>query len=872
MKGVRVREPDAPVIDEIPALDEQPTVRALPFPEADALGPTRLGTVVAIVGFGLFAQCVGDTLARLGHESLALPLFFFGLVAIFAPCAWRLTNSQATRREHLQVSLVLGVGLLASYVIRSPLIFDGFDELLHLATLTRMIDTWSLFATNTLLPVSPYYPGLELLTTATKWVTGLPLVLAQLVVMVAARVVLVLAIFLVAERVCGSSRAGGIAVLVYAASPQFYFFNAQYAYQTLALAFASGIVYLLLVSVDRPTPRTGRAFVLSLGCIAALTVTHHLTSWLTVGFLVAGTIGLVLSQRRPQARVVGQAAAVGLVVVAAWTALVGRRLLHYLSPIFRAALSGLSSALGELHGNRQLFHNAAGGATPTWEVVTILAAAVFWCLILVPSAYRAIRGGTVRGGNLRYVPVIIAIGYPFALATSVSSSSSQVGARSTTFIFFGVAVLVGGWLSRRLSGQRPPWETVGTIAVATVCFLGSMMFGSGPDWSYVPGPYLVGAQARSVTPATLAVATWASTHLPVGSRIAVDIDNAPVINAIGHLDPVTAIGGLVNASPLFFDRGIGPYDIGLVRRADIRYILIDDRLAESLPLYGTYVEPGETHKPTRLTLAELNKWNSVPGARLVYDNGSIRIYDLASLLQLSPTASAPGPIDGSRGTGTDWLVLAAAVITAGVWLRRLRRVRGRTRLDEKRVIFTLLAVMVAGVFGAFMIVPTDLPPRAAGLAALVVLAVWGLWSVPSAGARAHATGGQRTQRSGDAGTQLALACAGLALVVVGAASVSLAARRQWNPPAQLSVLYNQSGQAVAGVALGSAGPVASTLEVTVGGEVVFSQRAGPDDRLPKRRAPPDAAPSSVAGAARLRRAHAAGCGRLIRPSISAESR
>ena len=263
MKGVRVREPDTPVIDEIPALDEQPTVRALPFPEADALGPTRLGTVVAIVGFGLFAQCVGDTLARLGHESLALPLFFFGLVAIFAPCAWRLTSSQATRREHLQVSLVLGVGLLASYVIRSPLIFDGFDELLHLATLTRMIDTRSLFATNTLLPVSPYYPGLELLTTATKWVTGLPLVLAQLVVMVAARVVLVLAIFLIAERVCGSSRAGGIAVLVYAASPQFYFFNAQYAYQTLALAFACGIVYLLLVSVDRPIP-ANRAGVRSL--------------------------------------------------------------------------------------------------------------------------------------------------------------------------------------------------------------------------------------------------------------------------------------------------------------------------------------------------------------------------------------------------------------------------------------------------------------------------------------------------------------------------------------------------------------------------------------------------------------------------------
>jgi len=802
----------------------QPVSASLPLEDAGPAGATRLGTVIVIVSSGLFLQCLGDTLARQGHQAAALPLFFSGLVIIFAPCAWRLTSSDATRSERLHVSLVLGVGLLASYVIRSPLIFDGFDELLHLATLTRLIDTRTLFATNTELPVSPYYPGLELLTIATKWVTGLPLELAQLLVLVAARIVLVLAVFLVTERVCNSAKAGGIAVLVYAASPQFYSFNSQYAYQTLALAFASGVVYLLGVSVDQPEPQTGRPFVLSLGCIGALTITHHLTSWLTVALLLIGAVGLLAERRRAEARVVGLAAAVALVAVTAWTALVGNRLFEYLSPIFKDAVTSLESVIGKLHGNRQLFHNAAGGVSPRWEIAVMLAAAGLWCLMLVPAALAAIRDRSLRGGALRFVPVVAAVAYPFALLTSLSSESAQVGARATTFIFFGMSVVIAAWLSPRLSGHRRLLEQVGTIAVAVVCFLGGMMFGSGPDWSYVPGPYLVGADARSVSPASLTAAEWVSTHLVVGSHIAVDRDNGALLNAIGHVEPVTAISRLVNVSPLFFDPRIGPYEISLIRKAGIRYILIDLRLLQGLPLFGTYIEPGETPKPQRLTFAELNKWNSVPGARRIYDDGPIRIYDLASILELSPTAPPSGPVDGARGTRVDWLVLLAATLTGGVWLVRLRRRRRRIRLDEQKALFWLLAAMAAGVFGAFMLVPSTLPARPVGLAVLAVLLAMGL--LPSR-TSAEATKQVLVRAPGkrrSVGEQLALACAGVALIAVGGSYAVAAARREWVPPAQLALLYTSSGRGVVTVNLGSRGPIVKgdSLEVTIAGEVVWT--------------------------------------------------
>ena len=124
------------------------------------MSQSRLGSVVAIVGLGLLMVGASDALGRTGHLALVVPLFLAGLACIFAPCAWRLTGTAATRNERVWVSVVLGVGLLASYTLRSPLIFDNFDELAHSATLMRLLDSRALFPNNPVLPVSPYFPGI----------------------------------------------------------------------------------------------------------------------------------------------------------------------------------------------------------------------------------------------------------------------------------------------------------------------------------------------------------------------------------------------------------------------------------------------------------------------------------------------------------------------------------------------------------------------------------------------------------------------------------------------------------------------------------------------------------------------------------------
>ncbi len=868
-------------------------VRVTPL-EPPEVERTRLGTVVAMVGVGLFVQGAGDALARTGHERFVLPLVLGGLVIIFAPCAWRLASTGASRNERIGVALVLGSGLLASYLLRSPLILDGFDELGHGATLVRLFEGRSLFITNTGLPISPYYPGLELLTVAARWLTGLPLALDQVLVLAAARIALVLCVFLVVERVARSSRAGGIGVLVYAANPQFYSFDAQYAYETLALAFGAAVVYLVLCTVDVPRPRLGRSSALALGAMGALAVTHHLTSWLTVGLVLVWAVGLyVLSGPAvpsepdragayptgdvPTAldrvglqvgtypasvvreRIVGLVAVAGLVVVGAWTAFVGNHLTGYVGPIFQSAADNISSALGHLHGNRQLFHNAAGGGSPGWEIALMLAAAASWCLILVVALYSVIWRKSIRGGALRYVPAVIAAAYPLALLTSVSASSKEVGGRAMTFIFFGMAVIVGGWLATRLSSARHTVERVATVVVACVCFVGSTLFGGGPLASYVPGPYLVGADERSVSAPSIAVARWAAANLPVDAHVAADRDNGELLDDLGRVDPVTAISGLDNPAPIFFDQQFNPYDEFLIRQADIRYIVIDTRLTQGLPLYGTYIAEGESKVPIRLTSEELGKIASVPGVRRIYDNGAIQVYDLSSVLGRPPLPVPASQAATRSGTGVDLLTLVLAALVALVWGIRLWRRRG-TASGLHRALCGLVAAMVGGLFGAGLVLLLHLRPGLVSAAVLLVLLVLGLvpldrdtgW-LPQAGLAwgrlwrwldsPVGSGRSRRRHTGPDPTgpmanrrlraQVALGCAGLALLGLGASLAIVSARREWVPPPELSLTARPGGTQVAGVQLGSAGPVASRLDLKTGSQVLWSAPlaavSGPQD-------------------------------------------
>ena len=55
----------------------------------------------------------------------------------------------------------------------SPAAFTYADELSHWRTTVNILHTGKLFTANYVLPISPHYPGLEVLTSALVSVTGL---------------------------------------------------------------------------------------------------------------------------------------------------------------------------------------------------------------------------------------------------------------------------------------------------------------------------------------------------------------------------------------------------------------------------------------------------------------------------------------------------------------------------------------------------------------------------------------------------------------------------------------------------------------------------------------------------------------------------
>ncbi|MGO8126703.1 hypothetical protein ACC728_37930, partial [Rhizobium ruizarguesonis] len=85
------------------------------------------------------------------------------------------------------------------------------------------------------LPVSPLYPGQELITSELVNLSGLSVFAAGLIVLATARMMLMLALFLLFEKITDSARIASIACLIYIGSSTFLLFDVHYSYESMAI-------------------------------------------------------------------------------------------------------------------------------------------------------------------------------------------------------------------------------------------------------------------------------------------------------------------------------------------------------------------------------------------------------------------------------------------------------------------------------------------------------------------------------------------------------------------------------------------------------------------------------------------------------------
>ncbi len=146
--------------------------------------------------------------------------------------------------------------------------------------------------------MTPNYPGLEGATSALMRLTGLSSYGAGIVIVGAARLSLMVALFLLFTRISGSARTAGLGAAIYAGNFNFLFWGAQFSYESLALPLF--VVVLMAVAEREAAPREWArewAVPIVLG-IAAIVVTHHLTSYAVAVFLAAARARLLVRAAR----------------------------------------------------------------------------------------------------------------------------------------------------------------------------------------------------------------------------------------------------------------------------------------------------------------------------------------------------------------------------------------------------------------------------------------------------------------------------------------------------------------------------------------------------------------------------------------------
>ena len=579
--------------------------------------PSLMGPTVLAMAAGLVLQSAAVARSRAGDLSDQTQLLFWlGMLVVFVPAAYRVIARNVTTAERVVLSVALPVALQFGRLILYPTGFAFHDEFIHAATARHIASSHHLFGANSLLPVSPYYPGMEIATNGITSLTGLSTHTAAFVVLLVARVVLSLSVLATVGALTGSNRAGCLASLIYACNPQGVFFNAQYSYQSFALPLAVFTVYLLVSrpgglrssSVRSVGLPLARALALPLAALTTVVISHHLTAMLLVVALLAWlAFERVIGDRRTGGRgarssrpLLAVMVGVGVVEIAAWTALPGNPILGYLRDIVTSSVTDIRNRLAG-NDSHQLFHSSGGLVSPLWERVATIASILIVLVAVLPTVQLLRRWATRRQALLLLLGVV-ALLYPIIPLGHLTPGTGEVTDRASGFLFVGIGVAVAeGPMFRRRPRPvadsrrgRAGARTGVALALLAVVFAGGVILGAGPTVGQLPGPFLVAADARSIDSANIAAARSGNApHLPADTRVYADRDSGLLAAAVGRLYTVTHVADKVDASRVLLAPTFTAADRDLIRRARIDYVIVDERDATGLPNQQVYIESGE---------------------------------------------------------------------------------------------------------------------------------------------------------------------------------------------------------------------------------------------------------------------------------------
>lgn len=574
---------------------------------------------------GLLLITLADERSR-SMTSQSQALFWIGILFIYGAIVSRLVHPAPGRLERLSLSALLGLALYLVKVFRDPFGFTFADELVHAPNAEAILRTHHLFHENVTLAATPSYPGLESVTAALASLSGLSVYGAGLIVIGVARLLIVIALFLLVERLLGSARLAGIAVAVYAANSNFAFFSAQFSYESLALPLLVVVFFAYAEWRESADRRFWGTVILLL--TVAIVVTHHLTSYA----LAATLLLIALSYRLlggARTDTPSRFAVFATGAAAVWLLVVATKTVGYLSPVVTGAVRSIVHTISGETAPRQLFTGKSGtgggGGSGTLERGVALAA-VAALVALYPVGLRQLWRGERR--PLRRDPFVLALalagGLMFVMyGLRFAPQAWETANRSSEFLFLGLALVVPLGLFRFGRRLVEPWFAVAATAVLTLMFAGGVIAGWTPSLR-LSQPYEISAEGQVVQSEGRAMASWAKQTLGPGRRYAGAEADARLLNM--YAAGLARAGQSPDMADILKSPTLVPWELPLLRKYHVRFVVTDRRLRAFDNTAGYFF--GFRRGPRRDVLlppSVVTKWSRYSR---IYDSGEIVIFDL----------------------------------------------------------------------------------------------------------------------------------------------------------------------------------------------------------------------------------------------------
>ena len=611
---------------------------------------------------GLLFISIVNTYMREGSAWLE-GLFWIGLMVIVIPIALRLTSNNASRRERIALLVMFGLILYLVKVMQSPFGFTFADEFVHQYNAAQILQNSALFRANPIIATTPFFPGLEVVTSSLASLSGLSVFSSGLIVIGLARLILMLSLYLFYENVGGSARIAGIATLLYASNPNFLFWSAQFSYESLALPL---VLFVLFIIAKRDAFIKSSNYlnlsVIALLGISAIIITHHITSYFLAIFLliwaavnIYNPLKMVYWLKRKYSRksnseslpfptneinkeditlpVIfpktgpGWLAIFAIIFSAAWLVLVAGNTIAYLSPVLRGALQSIVHIIKGSQIPRVLFQSASGSTASLLEQITGIGSVLIMAISVPFGLKKFWRGYPTNGIVL--ILILMGLAYFGNLILRLSPQAWETANRASEFLFIGLAFLLAMGSVDLWSSKKAPWigRAVFT-AGACIIFMGGVIAGWSPQLRFQQ-PTLVKAGNSVIEPQGISVARWFLSTLGPGNRIGADPSNARFLltygNQFAYEGSHPDIQDIIKTSD-FLD-----WQKQVLQANSIHYLVIDRRKVSQNDMAGYFFDQavGEGTLPSSqwIDARVYKKFDHVSSASRVLDSGNIVVYN-----------------------------------------------------------------------------------------------------------------------------------------------------------------------------------------------------------------------------------------------------